>query len=103
MMGPGVIPRDVFSTAMEVARDSGLPDYVRGHIGHSVGLDHTIEEPPFLSPTSEEPMKPGNVFCVEMPYYAYGVGALQLEDMVVITDTGYEKLTSLSRELVCVG
>jgi Xaa-Pro aminopeptidase len=43
------------------------------------------------------------VLCVEMPYYAYGLGALQLEDMVVITGTGHETLTSLSRELVSVG
>ena len=85
MMGPGVIPRDVFNKAMEVARKEGLPDYVRGHVGHSVGLDQTIEEPPLLSAVSEEPMRPGNVFCVELPYYAHGFGSIQNEDIVLIT------------------
>ena len=46
MMGPGVIPKDVFNRAMEVVRTEGLPKYRHGHVGHSVGLDQTIEEPP---------------------------------------------------------
>ena len=99
MMGPGVIPRDVFNKAMETARAEGLPEYVRGHIGHSVGLDQKIEEPPFLSPTSEEPMRLGNVFCVELPYYAHGFGSIQNEDIVLITDEGRELLTTRERRL----
>ena len=100
---PAVIPRDVFNRAMEIARTEGLPEYARGHIGHSVGLDQTIEEPPFLSPTSEEPMRPGNVFCVELPYYAYGFGSIQNEDIVLITDDGRELLTTRERRLHPLG
>jgi Xaa-Pro aminopeptidase len=103
MMGPGVIPRDVFNMAMETARAEGLPEYVRGHIGHSVGLDQTIEEPPFLSPTSEEPMRPGNVLCVELPYYAHGFGSIQNEDIVLITEDGRELLTTRERRLHTLG
>jgi len=43
------------------------------------------------------------VLCVEMPCYAYGVGAFRVEDMVVITEAGCEEPTSLGRELVCSG
>jgi Xaa-Pro aminopeptidase len=103
MMGPGVLPRDVFNRAMRVAREEGLPDYVRGHVGHSVGLDQTIEEPPLLSAASEEPMQPGNVFCVELPYYAYGFGSIQNEDIVLITESGRELLTSRERRLHPIG
>ena len=103
MMGPGVIPKDVFNKAMEVARREGLPDYVRGHVGHSVGLDQTIEEPPLLSAVSEEPMRPGNVFCVELPYYAHGFGSIQNEDIVLITENGRELLTRSEKRLYPIG
>jgi Xaa-Pro aminopeptidase len=103
MMGPGVLPKDVFNRAMQVAHDRGLPDYVRGHVGHSVGLDQTIEEPPLLSPASGEPMKPGNVFCVELPYYAYGFGSIQNEDIVLITEEGQERITRRERRLQRLG
>lgn len=102
-MGPGAIPREVFATAMEVARREGLPEYVRGHVGHSVGLDQTIEEPPLLSAASEEPMRPGNVFCVELPYYAHGFGSIQNEDIVLITEEGRELLTRRQRKLHPIG
>jgi Xaa-Pro aminopeptidase len=102
-IAPGVEMSEVFRAGQEAVRANGVPNYTRGHIGHSVGLDERIEEPPNLAPMEHRPLEPGMVLCVEMPYYAYGVGALQLEDMVVVTDTGYEKLTSLSRELVRAG
>jgi Xaa-Pro aminopeptidase len=103
MMGPGVIPKDVFNKAMEVARREGLPDYVRGHVGHSVGLDQTIEEPPLLSAASEQPMRAGNVFCVELPYYAHGFGSIQNEDIVLITEEGRELLTKREKRLYPIG
>jgi Xaa-Pro aminopeptidase len=103
MMGPGVIPKDVFNEAMRVAHDNGLPNFMRGHVGHSVGLDHTVEEPPFLSPLSVEPMIPGNVFCVELPYYAHNFGSIMNEDIVVITENGTEFLTSSEVKLHPIG
>ncbi|MEW6262402.1 MAG: M24 family metallopeptidase [Thermodesulfobacteriota bacterium] len=103
MMGPGVIPRDVFNQAMKVVREKGLPHFVRGHVGHSVGLDQTIEEPPFLSPASVNPMVPGNVFCVELPYYAHNFGSIMNEDIVLITEEGHELLTKRERRLHPLG
>jgi len=102
-IGPGVKMSEVFNVGQETVRASGIPNYTRGHIGHSVGLDDRIEEPPLLSAHEGRSLEPGMVLCVEMPYYAYGAGAFQVEDMVVITETGYEKLTSLGRELGSVG
>jgi Xaa-Pro aminopeptidase len=103
MMGPGVLPKDVFNKAMQTAHENGLPHYSRGHVGHSVGLDQTIEEPPFLSGTSEVPMVPGNVFCVELPYYAHNFGSIMNEDIVLITEDGKELLTIADRKLHSIG
>jgi len=102
-VAPGVKMSEIFAIGQETVRASGLPSYTRGHIGHSVGLDDRIEEPPNISPHEARPLEAGMVLCVEMPYYAHGVGAFQLEDMVVVTETGCEKLTSLDRDLVGVG
>ncbi|MBI4831005.1 MAG: M24 family metallopeptidase [Candidatus Lindowbacteria bacterium] len=99
---PDVQMSEVFRVGQDTVRANGIPNYTLGHIGHSVGLDERIEEPPYLSPHEERLLSPGMVLCVEMPYYAYGVGAFQLEDMVLVTDSGHERLTTLSRELVCI-
>ncbi|MCP4129475.1 MAG: M24 family metallopeptidase, partial [bacterium] len=103
MMGPGVIPKNVFAKAMKTVQENGLPNFERGHVGHSVGLDKTIEESPFLSAFSEEPLVPGNVFCVELPYYAHEFGSIMNEDIVLITEDGKELLTTRERKLHPIG
>jgi Xaa-Pro aminopeptidase len=103
LMRPGVTPKEVFQRAVEVVQGNGLPNYVRGHVGHSVGLDQTVEEPPFISAYSESPMVPGNIFCLELPYYAHGLGSIQFEDIVLITEDGHELLTKSSKMLTPIG
>ena len=103
LIRPGVKPKDVFEKAMKTVQDNGLPNYNRGHVGHSVGLDQTVEEPPFISSYSENPIVPGNVFCLELPYYAYGFGSIQFEDMVLVTEDGHELLTKSSKLLNPIG
>jgi Xaa-Pro aminopeptidase len=103
LMKPGVALKEVFQRAMQVVQENGLPKYMRGHVGHSVGLDQTVEEPPFLSASSENLVVPGNVFCLELPYYAHGFGSIQFEDIVLITGDGYELLTKSSKMLTPIG
>jgi Xaa-Pro aminopeptidase len=103
LIRPGVKPKDIFEKTMKTVQENGLPNYDRGHIGHSVGLDQTVEEPPFISPYSENPMVPGNVFCLELPYYAYGFGSIQFEDIVLVTEDGHELLTKSSKLLNSIG
>ena len=81
-------------------RRNGLPHYNRGHLGHGVGLSLAIEESPLISPNETHLLEPGMVLSLQMPYYGYGVGAISIEDMILITDDGHEVLSTLSRELV---
>lgn len=97
---PGVKMSDVFKTGQRAARQEGLTRYTRGHIGHSIGLDLKIEEPPFISPTEERELEPGMILCLELPYYGYGVGAIQIEDMIHVTSDGCEVFTKSTKELV---
>lgn len=97
---PGRALADLFEEAMEAVRQNGLPGYSRGHLGHGVGLERMVEEWPFLGSSAEVAFEAGMVFSFEVPYYGYGVGAMNIEDTVVIRESGAESLTTLPTELV---
>ncbi len=96
-MRPGVAVKDVFAAAIEATREAGIPHYRRHHVGHGIGLD--IYDAPMLDGTSAMPLEPGMVFEVETPYYELGFAGLQVEDTVLVTDTGCRVLTRSTREL----
>lgn len=102
MIQPGAVPREIFEKTIRTVQRLGLPDYRRGHIGHSLGLDRKVEEPPFLSSANETPLAPGQVFCLELPYYAHGFGSIMCEDIVLLTETGAECLTQADRRLFVI-
>ncbi|GMX63685.1 M24 family metallopeptidase [Paenibacillus elgii] len=100
LIEPGMPMKRAFDDVMPLIRRSGLPNYNRGHLGHSAGLSLAAEEAPFLSPSEETVFRPGMVICLETPYYGYGVGSIMIEDMVLVTDNGCERLNKLSRDLI---
>ncbi len=67
--------------------------FVHG-LGHGVGLD--IHEPPTLSPTSKDILAVGNVVTDEPGIYLKDYGGVRIEDTVLVTADGAEKLTSAS-------
>jgi Xaa-Pro dipeptidase len=98
-IGPGVPMRDVWAVGTERMRAMGFASYSRGHLGHSVGLAHNYEEPPFIAADEARPLAPEMVVSVELPYYLLGVGSFQLERMVQIGASGAEVLDRLPFEL----
>ncbi len=98
-LGPGVPMRDVWAVGTERMRTAGFANYSRGHLGHSVGLAHNYEEPPFIAADEARPLARGMVVSVELPYYLLGVGSFQMERMVLIEESGAEVLDRLPFEL----
>lgn len=98
MMRPGVVAKDVFNTAVQAVIDAGIPTYRRQHVGHGIGVEYY--DLPVLTPDSETVLEAGMVFEVETPYYRLGVGGAFIEDTVVVTETGAEVITTLSRDLI---
>lgn len=99
---PGAIPADIFHEVVKTVRKEGIPHFDRTHVGHGIGIAGAGYEPPLLAPGDETPLQPGMVLCVETPYTEVGFGGLQVEDMLVVTDSGYRLLTHSERRIQVV-
>jgi Xaa-Pro aminopeptidase len=60
-------------------------------------------EEPYLVAGNAEPLQPGNAFSIEPGIYLEGRWGARIEDIVVCTDVGGERLNTSSRELRIVG
>lgn len=65
--------------------------------GHGVGLD--IHELPNLNANSKDILKAGNVVTVEPGLYYPEIGGVRIEDLILVTKSGYENLTKLPKVL----
>ena len=100
-VAPGVHGRDADAASRRLIEAAGL-GWAYGHgMGHGVGLQ--IHEAPTLRPDSTDVLEAGNVVSVEPGIYIpdEGVG-VRIEDLVLITDDGCERLTEFPKELTTV-
>jgi len=79
--------------------DQGYDTYGRGHFGHGVGASIWSEEWPFISDDSDAVLAPGMVMALETPWYIDGLGGFIIEDQLLVTDSGFEVMAPMSREL----
>lgn len=97
---PGMVCSDVDKCARDIIADAGYGDYFGHGLGHSVGL--FIHEEPRFSMKCDAVLKPGVVITVEPGIYLPGRFGVRIEDMIVVTEDGYQNLASSPKELICV-
>jgi Xaa-Pro aminopeptidase len=95
---PGKTAGEVDQAARQVLRSVKLERFFTHSTGHGVGLE--IHEPPRLGKDQNEPLEPGMVITIEPGIYVPGKGGIRIEDMVLVTASGCEVLTPVSKELV---
>jgi Xaa-Pro aminopeptidase len=107
-VGPGVNGRTLFERSSEPYIEAGKPTqltkqpgevledgYFHG-LGHGVGLE--VHERPSLGRIGDD-LVPGDVITLEPGCYRRGFGGCRLEDLVLITEDGYETLTDFPYDL----
>jgi Xaa-Pro aminopeptidase len=85
-----------FPTQLTKEEGEVLRDGFYHGLGHGVGLE--VHESPGLGMLGEE-LVAGDVITIEPALYRHGFGGVRVEDLLLVTEDGYELLTDCSYEL----
>jgi len=96
---PGVSAESVDATARDIIADAGYGEWFIHRTGHGIGLE--THEDPYIVSGNVTPLAPGMAFSVEPGIYPGPHGA-RIEDIVVCTDDGHERLNNAPRDLIVV-
>jgi Xaa-Pro aminopeptidase len=96
----GVSGRDADAAARAPIEQAGHGEHFGHGLGHGVGLE--IHEAPRLSRTSDATLAAGHVVSVEPGVYVPGELGVRIEDLVLVTAEGCERLNTLPKDLITV-
>ena len=97
-LAPGKSCQAIDAVARECLQQHGLAEHFSHGLGHGVGLD--IHEAPRLSYRSDETLQSGMVVTVEPGVYIPGNAGVRIEDLAVIHEGGFERLSHSDKQLL---
>jgi Xaa-Pro aminopeptidase len=95
---PGVAAQAIDAVAREAIAKSGYGDAFLHRTGHGIGLD--THEDPYVVAGNDTALEPGMAFSVEPGIYLAGRHGARIEDIVVVTSDGVERLNTTPTDLV---
>jgi Xaa-Pro aminopeptidase len=97
---PGVACSEIDAVARGIIDDAGYGQAFIHRTGHGIGME--THEEPYIVASNPEPLQPGHAFSVEPGIYVRDRWGARIEDIVVCTESGGERLNTTSTELVVV-
>ena len=97
---PGMRATELDAVARDLITEAGYGEAFLHRTGHGIGLE--THEEPYIVSSNTEPLVAGNAFSVEPGIYIRDAWGARIEDIVVCTDAGGERLNTTSTDLYLV-
>ena len=96
---PGVTAESVDQAARKIITDAGYGEWFIHRTGHGIGLES--HEDPYIVEGNTIPLENGMAFSIEPGIYPGPHGA-RIEDIVVCTEDGVQRMNNARRDLVII-
>jgi len=97
---PGVPCSEIDAVARTIIDEAGYGEAFIHRTGHGIGME--THEEPYIVASNPELLRAGHVFSVEPGIYLRNQWGARIEDIVVCTDAGGERLNTTPTELYVV-
>ena len=94
----GVTGKYLDGIARDIIYSAGFEGCFGHGLGHSLGLE--VHELPSANARYDKPLPAGTMMTIEPGIYLAGEFGVRIENMIYITENGYEDLTHSPRELI---
>lgn len=94
---PGTTAEAIDTAARSIISAAGYGEFFIHRTGHGIGLD--AHEQPYIVQGNTGPIREGMAFSIEPGIYLPDRWGMRIEDIVVVTDDGVERLNRSSRKL----
>lgn len=98
---PGKSFCEVDYAARNLIEKAGYGENFTHRLGHSIGIE--VHEPGDVNPANHTMLKAGNIFSCEPGIYLKGRLGVRIEDLILVTENGMERLNNYPKDLEIIG